>query len=147
MSQPASRQRVPPQAKPPHPPDFPDDLFEDGDLLAPRHTECLAWFGQRPQIAKRLAVHRVRGRTAKTTAVQGIATTPPEFFGIYVSDEDGNEHPLLDFVSAPSAVYAAMRIAQVYRLGLEFGNFALPKTRIVRPSAETEAPCLATAER
>lgn len=103
-------------ATPVRPGEFPVDILHAGDALQTPDDACVAFFHARLPVVKRLVVHAVGGRTGGS-------------FGIYLMDCEGSEHSFLDFASASSATYAAMRIAQAYRLGVEFGNFAQPKMR------------------
>ena len=110
--------------------EFPLDLFEIGDCLASLSVECLGWFRQRLPQVRRFAVHRVRLavlREAFEAARPHAARR--ECFAVYIGDTDGNEQPFLDFGTASSATYAALRLAQTYRLAVEFGNFNEPKIR------------------
>lgn len=110
--------------------EFPLDLFEIGDCLASLSVECIGWFRQRLPQVRRFAVHRVRLavlREAFEAARPHAARR--ECFAVYIGDTDGNEQPFLDFGTASSATYAALRLAQTYRLAVEFGNFNEPKIR------------------
>jgi len=110
--------------------EFPLDLFEIGDCLATLSAEWIGWFRQRLPRVRRFAVHRVRLAVLKEAfeAARPHAARR-ECFAVYIGDTDGNEQPFLDFGTASSATYAALRLAQTYRLAVEFGNFNEPKMR------------------
>ena len=110
--------------------EFPLDLFEIGDCLASLSVEWIGWFRQRLPQVRRFAVHRVRLAVLKEAfeAARPHAARR-ECFAVYIGDTDGNEQPFLDFGTASSATYAALRLAQTYRLAVEFGNFNEPKIR------------------
>lgn len=110
--------------------EFPLDLFEIGDCLATLSVEWVGWFRQRLPQVRRFAVHRVRLAVLKEVfeAARPHAARR-ECFAVYIGDTDGNEQPFLDFGTASSATYAALRLAQTYRLAVEFGNFNEPKIR------------------
>lgn len=97
---------------------FPLDIFHDEPQSA--NEVCVASFHALLPTVKRIAVHGVRRRKAEPP--------PSEKFGVYLFDDEGNEHPFLYYRNAASATYAALRIAQIYRLGVEFGNFNDPKS-------------------
>ena len=104
---------------------FPADIFECADAMpASGDVRIVAFRALLPAI-RRVAVHAVVG----TVIPSSIDGERPCCFGIYLIDCDGGEHVFLDFSTAGSATYAAMRIAQVYRLPIEFGAFAEPKSR------------------
>lgn len=105
--------------------EFPTDIFECGDAMSAAGTMRVVAFRALLPALKRIAVHAVRrlGGWAFACAER------PECYGVYLIDCDGGEHAFLDFASASNATYAAMRIAQIYRLPVEFGTFAEPKTR------------------
>ncbi|MGN6317254.1 hypothetical protein [Trinickia sp.] len=105
--------------------DFPADIFGGAEAMpASGEVRIVAFRALLPAV-KRIAVHAVQHREPATRAFVGRR----ECFGVYLVDHDGGEHPFLDFANAGSATYAAMRIAQVYRLPVEFGTFAEPKAR------------------
>lgn len=101
---------------------FPTDVFDAGDAVQTCSDVYVALFVALRPLVRRVAVHAVVRRTATGSHA--------ESFGVYLVDYDGNEHAFLDFHLAPSAAYAALRIGQVYRLGVEFGNFRIPKDRM-----------------
>jgi hypothetical protein len=123
--------------------DFPGDVFHALGCLEPLRAEAVAQLRARLTTGKRLAVHGVRrvDSTGALGAIEALAAHSmladetasqarlPQFFGIYLTDDQGNEQPLLDFHDATSATYAALRIAQRYRLSVEFGKFTEPKLR------------------
>ncbi|RKP52120.1 hypothetical protein D7S89_00770 [Trinickia fusca] len=110
---------------------FPFDIFHD-DCSQPTEEESIAAFHARLSAIKRVAVHSERRRNA--------ASLEPGHFGIYLIDCEGNEYPFLRFQQAANAAYAALRIAEVYRLGVEFGNFKEPKL-IGDPQLLGAVPC------
>ncbi len=71
-----------------------------------------------PPGVRRVAVHGVK-RTADTAVAQ--------CYGVFLYDTAGREHALAQFEDAASAAYAALRFGQIYRVGVEFGNFSDPK--------------------
>lgn len=92
--------------------EFPADIFGCADVMqALGDMRIFAFLALLPAI-KRIAVRAVERAGC---------------YGMYLLDYDGGEHPFVDFTSAASATYAAMRIAQAYRLPVEFGSFAEPK--------------------
>jgi hypothetical protein len=114
-----------PQAEREEAAEFPADIFECVDAMpASGDVRIVAFRALLPAI-RRVAVHAV----ACTNALSPVDGERSCCFGIYLIDCDGGEHAFLDFTTAGSATYAAMRIAQVYRLPIEFGAFAEPKSR------------------
>ncbi|RKP46052.1 hypothetical protein [Trinickia fusca] len=99
--------------------DFPFDALGSGNGSRTLIEACLATLHELLPEIKRLVVHGVGRKKV------GPACT--ECFGVYLIDNDGAEHPFLHFEAASSATYAALRVAQVYRLGIAFGNFAEPR--------------------
>ena len=83
------------------------DAFRDTDCQLPL-----------PPVVRRVAVLGM-----KRTATAAMA----ECYGVFVYDADGGEHPFMHFDDAASATYAALRIGQTYRVGVEFSNFSDPK--------------------
>ncbi|MGN6669883.1 MAG: hypothetical protein ACTHKH_23360 [Trinickia sp.] len=71
-----------------------------------------------PDVVRRVAVYGVKRERDAATA-QG--------YGVFLYDTDDREHALLRFEDAASATYAALRFGQMYRVGVEFGNFSDPK--------------------
>lgn len=71
-----------------------------------------------PPVFRRVAVHSVK-RTADAVATQ--------CYGVFIYDNAGGEHALAQFDDATSATCAALRFGQMYRVGVEFGNFSNPK--------------------
>jgi hypothetical protein len=105
--------------------EFPVDIFECVDAMpASGDVRIVAFRALLPAI-RRVAVHAVAG----TSTPSPINAERSCCFGLYLIDRDGGEHAFLDFTTAGGATYAAMRIAQVYRLPIEFGSFAEPKSR------------------
>ncbi len=119
------------------------DVFQALGCLEPLRAEAVAQLRERLSTGKRLAVHGVRradgtgapspieALTARSMLADEAALQArlPQFFCIYLTDDQGNEQPFLDFHDATSATYAALRIAQRYRLSVEFGKFTEPKLR------------------
>ncbi|RKP47410.1 hypothetical protein [Trinickia fusca] len=99
--------------------EFPADVFDSGDVLQSEANVHIKFLRVLLPLAKRVLVHAVRRGCANAEHA--------ESFGVYMLDHDGNEHLILEFFQASSAVYAAMRMGQTYRLGVEFGNFSRPK--------------------
>lgn len=99
--------------------EFPADVFDSGDALQSEANVHVKFLRMLLPLAKRVLVHAVRRG--------GVNARQAESFGVYMLDHDGNEHLILEFFQASSAVYAAMRVGQTYRLGVEFGNFNTPK--------------------
>jgi len=110
-----------PPASPDAAADFPFDILDAGDALQTCSDVYVALFLALRPLIRRVAVQAIIRR-----ATNGAQS---ESFSVYLLDHDGNEHAFLDFGRAASAAYAAMRIGQVYRLGVEFGNFRTPKLR------------------
>jgi len=124
--------------------DFSGDVFQALGCLEPLRAEAVAQLRARLTTGRRLAVHGVRradgtgalgsieALTARSVLADEAALQArgPHFFCIYLTDDQGNEQPFLDFHDATSATYAALRIAQRYRLSVEFGKFAEPKLRV-----------------
>jgi hypothetical protein len=113
--------------------DFPLDVFECEDALPASGGVRIVAFRALLPAVKRIAVHAVDRSGASRVARDERC----ECYGIYLIDCDGGEHSFLDFTRAGSATYAAMRIAQVYRLPVEFGTFAEPKSRDVSGGANS----------
>ena len=111
-----------PQASPDAVAGFPTDIFDAGDALQTSSDVYVALFLALRPLIRRVAVHAIVRRA--------MNEAQSESFSVYLLDHDGNEHSFLDFGRAASAAYAAMRIGQVYRLGVEFGNFRTPKLRV-----------------
>jgi hypothetical protein len=105
--------------------EFPADIFECADAMPASGAVRIVAFRALLPAIRRVAVHAV----ACTDISSPIDGERPCCFGVYLIDCDGGEHAFLDFSTAGSATYAAMRIAQVYRLPIEFGSFAEPKSR------------------
>lgn len=98
---------------------FPYDILEvDQGMQAPSNERFAAFHAVLPRV-KRVAIYRLRDGT--------IHAVRAECFGVYLIDCDVKEHLVLCFKNASNATYAALRIAQVYRLGMEFGNFREPR--------------------
>ncbi|KAA0087678.1 hypothetical protein CIW54_13945 [Paraburkholderia sp. T12-10] len=105
--------------------DFPIDVFECADAMpASGDVRIVAFRALLPAI-RRVAIHAVEHAGNSS----GNGAGPSACYAVYLVDCDGGEHPFLDFASAGSATYAALRIAQVYHLPVEFGSFAEPKSR------------------
>lgn len=105
--------------------EFPVDIFGCADAMAASGDVRIVAFHALLPAVNRIAVHAVQRPEPAAPAFVGQR----ECYGVYLLDCDGGEHHFLDFKSAGSATYAAMRIAQVYRLPVEFGTFAEPKAR------------------
>ena len=106
--------------------DFPVDIFECSDAMPSLGDVRILAFRALLPAVRRVVVHAVLRRPAASSCVQGERR---ECYGVYLLDCDGGEHPFLDFGSAGRATYAAMRVAQVFRLPVEFGTFAEPRSR------------------
>ena len=100
--------------------EFPSDILEGDHAREATSDTGVAIFHLLLPRVKRLVVHAVRG--------DKIEPQRAACFGVYLLDDEENEHPLLYFEHAANATYAALRIAQVYRLGVAFGHFGEPKT-------------------
>lgn len=115
----------PPEAEREEATEFPADIFECADAMpASGDVRIVAFRALLPAI-RRVAVYAV----ACTNTPSPVDGEQSCCYGIYLIDCDGGEHAFLDFATAGGATYAAMRIAQVYRLPIEFGSFAEPKSR------------------
>ena len=104
---------------------FTEGLHADPALgqrrVAPSQSDALrdtAYEQPLPPVVRRVAVLGMKRTATAATA---------ECYGVFVYDADGGEHPFMHFDDAASATYAALRIGQTYRVGVEFSNFSDPK--------------------
>lgn len=104
---------------------FPIEVFDCADAMPAASDVRIVAFRALLPAVRRIAVHAVE----RSSAMSYGRPVQSGHFGVYLIDFDGGEHPFLDFASAGGATYAAMRLAQVYRLPVEFGSFAEPKLR------------------
>jgi hypothetical protein len=105
--------------------EFPADIFECADAMPVSGDVRIVAFRALLPAIRRVCVHAV----VLGSPLSLMSGEPSCGYGVYLIDCQGGEHALLDFISAGGATYAAMRIAHVYRLPVEFGSFAEPKSR------------------
>ncbi|WP_206957209.1 hypothetical protein [Trinickia acidisoli] len=105
--------------------EFPVDVFGCCNGLPVSGDMRIVAFRALLPAIRRVAVHAVERAGNVSCAGAELRLC----YGVYLLDCDGGEHPFLDFASASNATYAAMRIAQAYRLPVEFGSFVEPKAR------------------